>query len=565
MSAVKQRYRDISPVTLQVAGGAVSSSLYCGEVEGLLGGLVESFLVELYRCKLCQFTCSLKASISSHLLLRHRPPTLTYLEGADGGGGAEDRQEAGLHREASPYQLDLNEDSKQSDEDFLLYNMLDNMSPPTCDISSEGGLQVAHTCEVSTLFEEDSSIFPLKGASVDLSCPIDPPATQEEMAQSAHLMTLGLCRISSAKPPPPTAPPCALRLVQPPPDKSPHLSRHGGLRQSKTGGQVTRTSPCSKLRLPCLLCPLTLPSRRLLDVHVQSHRAGSGFMCVCCSWTADSWEELEPHWRSHCRRRRRREEHKQEKEKKKKKKKKKKVSVAKPFTCPLCPRTFRSIASRNVHQQTHDGCDRRRRSSRSDTWRGQLIGQTGGKEADCTDSQTSRCQPGSLTSVAEKKKRSRRTKTDEEKEDTETGYCCSLCHRKFSTKLTLRRHLGVHGGDKPFTCPHCPYSSRLKASLLQHLRTHTGEKPHRCAECPYASIDRSSLIRHSRTHSQEKPYRCQHCDYSSIQKKSLDLHARRHHTGEAFPCQQCEYSSPDRQLLLRHVRRHHDFSQHATL
>lgn len=152
-SSVKQRYRDISPVTLQVVGGAMSSSLYCGEVEGLSGGLVESFLVEFYRCKLCQFTCGLKATISSHLLLRHRPPTLTYLGGADGGGGAEDREEAGLQRGVSPYQLDLNGESKQSDEDeeFLLYNMLDNMSPPTCEISSEGGLQVAHTCEVTHL------------------------------------------------------------------------------------------------------------------------------------------------------------------------------------------------------------------------------------------------------------------------------------------------------------------------------------------------------------------------------------------------------------------------------
>lgn len=147
MSLVKQRYRDISPVTLQVVGGSVSSSLHCGEVEGLSGGLVESFLVELYRCKVCQFTCGLRTSISSHLLLRHRPPTLNYLAGAGGGGGAEAGEEAGLD------QLDLTGESKQSDEDeeFLLYNMLDNMSPPTCDISTEGGLQVAHTCEVTHL------------------------------------------------------------------------------------------------------------------------------------------------------------------------------------------------------------------------------------------------------------------------------------------------------------------------------------------------------------------------------------------------------------------------------
>lgn len=55
---------------------------------------------------------------------------------------------------------------------------------------------------------------------------------------------------------------------------------------------------------------------------------------------------------------------------------------------------------------------------------------------------------------------------------------CSLLNRMFSTKLTLRRHMGIHRGEKPFSCPHCPYSSRLKSSLLQHLRTHTGNYAH---------------------------------------------------------------------------------------
>lgn len=149
MSTVRQRYRDVSPVTLQVMGGAFCASLHSEEVEGVSGGLVESFLVEIYRCKLCQFTCGLKASISSHLLLRHR----TYLETtAEGEARTADKEEAEIQRHASPYRLNLDGESKQSeeDEDFLLYNMLDNMSPTTCDISSEGGLQVAHTCEVRT-------------------------------------------------------------------------------------------------------------------------------------------------------------------------------------------------------------------------------------------------------------------------------------------------------------------------------------------------------------------------------------------------------------------------------
>ncbi|XP_068197763.1 zinc finger protein 672 [Antennarius striatus] len=500
MSAAVQQYRDISPVTLQLEGGAVTSSLYCEEVEGLSGGLVEAFLVELYRCKLCQFTCSLKAAISSHLLLKHRPPTLTYLGEGDESGGNEDREEAGLQREASPYQLDLNGQSKQSDEDededFLLYNMLDNMSPPTCDISGEGGLQVAHTCEVSTLFVEEGSMFPLKGGPVDLSCHMEPPPTQEQRAQSAHLMTLGLCRISTAKPPP--APPAvtASKPLCPPTEDRPPPS--DGLKPPGAGRRALR----------CVLCPLMLPSQRLLEVHVRSHRAGGGFGCVRCSWTADSWEQLQPHWKGHCRgghcRRKRRRR--------------------------VGGEQLQDNKAQNAPQQAPRG-------------RRHLTSPLGGTAF--------RSAPRRLTS------KSLEVRRGEEDEEGGGGFCCSLCHRKFSSKLTLRRHLGVHGGEKPFSCPHCPYRSRLKASLGQHLRTHTGEKPYRCAECSYASIDRSSLLRHSRTHSQEKPYKCQHCDYSSIQKKSLDLHARRHHTGEAFPCQQCDYSSPDRHLLLRHTRRHH--------
>ncbi|XP_043990803.1 zinc finger protein 574 isoform X2 [Gambusia affinis] len=504
MSWLVQRYSDISPVILQVVGGAMSSSLYCQQVEGL--SQVESFLVELYRCKVCQFTSGLKAAISSHVLLRHHPPALTCLTEPDGQQVSQEGAEP-----ESPYRLSLDGESKQSDEDedFLLYDMLGDMSPPTCDISTEEGLQVAHTCEVSTLFEE-SSMFPLKGAPVELSCPATPPSTQEQTdqsAQSAHLMTLGLCRISSVRPPPADG------------------------RDQRVG----EAPPPS--RLPCPLCPLTLLSERLLDVHVRSHRAGGGFGCSRCGRTADSWEVLEPHCRRRCRRGRRRKR-----------------------------RSGRT-----------GGCSSA--DWPSDKWRARQTAPQDPKRVELPDrpspigrplnvpgsaaNQKAPCDPGSsvpsLTSLSQSG--SSQVISPIRNQD-QPGLTCSLCHRcslyrKFSSKLTLRRHLGVHGAEKPFTCPHCPYSSRLKASLRQHLRTHTGEKPFRCAECPYASIDRSSLLRHSRTHSQVKPYRCQLCGYSSIQKKSLDLHARRHHTGEVFPCQQCEYSSPDRQLLLKHTRRRH--------
>lgn len=214
---------------------------------------------------------------------------------------------------------------------------------------------------------------------MDLSCPMDPPATQEEMAQSAHLMTLGLYRISTAKPPAAPPPVAATLPVQAVSDHSPQPSQPDSVKQSDTDGQ---TPPCTR-RLPCLLCPLTLPSRRLQDVHVRSHQASGGFSCVRCRWKADSWEELEPHWRNHSRRRSGREEQKQEKKKKKKEKRREAAAGSGPLSGPMCLKTLATTPS-NVRQQTLDDCDQRQHSD-SSVGQGCLIGQTEQQEANYTD------------------------------------------------------------------------------------------------------------------------------------------------------------------------------------
>lgn len=178
---------------------------------------------------------------------------------------------------------------------------------------------------------------------MDLSCHINPPDTQEHTAQSAHLMTLGLCRISSTKAPP--LPASSHPTAHPPPSDSPHLSQACSLKMGQTVKRQTRN--CSrKPRLLCLLCPATLPSRRLLDIHVRSHQAAGGFGCLRCSRKTDSWEELEPHWRSHCRKT----EHKQVEEKKKEQQT---ASVSRKYKNPVSPNVFK-ISKSQVDQRPHD-------------------------------------------------------------------------------------------------------------------------------------------------------------------------------------------------------------------
>ncbi|XP_024909551.1 uncharacterized protein LOC103398758 isoform X2 [Cynoglossus semilaevis] len=499
MSSVKERYRDINPVTLQLEGGTVSSSLFCEEADGLMEGagpLVECFLVELFRCKLCQFTCGVRSVIRSHLLLRHRASTLAFVGVAEEDGRAECADEG-----SSPYRLGLTAEAKvcDEDEDFLLYNMLDNMSPPPCDISVETG----DNCVVGTLFEEDESIFRMKEPSVDFSA--HSPSEQEQRAQSAHLMTLGLCRITTTRPAPPVRSSTSIRTTPFQPPQSGLLSQQ----RCHSGDGETEAPPSGRLRLPCFLCPTTLTSRRLLDVHVRSHAADGGFCCVQCSWTTHSWAELLPHWRSHCRRRR-------QKRRKEPGFKSSEVQITEG----------QDVFSLSNQQPT--AADQPESSLR-------VVGQS---HPSMRVSQTQRS-------------REKKQKLVEDVGAQQTSLCCSLCHRGFSSPLTLRRHMGVHGGEKVFSCSHCSYSSRLKGSLQQHLRTHTGEKPHTCTLCSYASIDRSSLIRHQRMHNQEKPHRCEQCQYSSIQKKSLELHVRRHHSALLFGCSAVVDELNDSFLLTR--------------
>ncbi|XP_056596714.1 zinc finger protein 667 [Triplophysa dalaica] len=647
MGGFKETFQDVQPVTLRLSEENVTSSLYCSSAEGIeahVATLVEAFLVEVYRCKVCQFTSSQKLRISHHVMERHDSaspcPHLPCLEkeneeSLDVGMRVDDEGDV-EQNSTSPYDLesDLHSGSKSNEDQmdmermsFLLpmYGMFQSISPRSCDIglgsNSDGNLHVAQTCEVSTLFEEEhhgvdseeEPVFHLEDASTGLDVPlnsgIDTDVQDEEMAQSAHLMTLGLCRISSTK--------ChasSIKGVSRPAreqnvdEKQPLPSADKTMKQSEDDGG-----------LACILCQTVESSRSMLEVHLKCHNGDQGFRCPRCGWESEEWADMERHWRAHGKRK-----------------------SSRPHKCRICHRTFRRADSRDAHEKRHhkrhhqaaplaqcslclEWCQSRNEweihqqchfqegfkclhcDFTENSWKKtlkhirtkhkqgdvnkekqivhsiehpQLSTQTSTKYPECLR----RMKPESWCQVKKKKVKNRVVRAEKNnegekdrvtnlKDETPVGlaafrrreFCCNLCDKKFSTKLTMRRHMGIHQGEKPFKCPHCHYCTRLKASLIQHLRVHTGEKPYKCSQCSYASIDRSSLRRHSRTHTQERPYCCQYCPYSSIQKKSLDLHSRRHHTGESFPCHLCQYSTADRQLLVRHIKKHHITEQPAAM
>ncbi|XP_063772272.1 myoneurin [Pseudophryne corroboree] len=134
---------------------------------------------------------------------------------------------------------------------------------------------------------------------------------------------------------------------------------------------------------------------------------------------------------------------------------------------------------------------------------------------------------------------------------------CNTCGKIFSEASSLRRHMRIHKGVKPYVCHLCGKAFTQCNQLKTHVRTHTGEKPYQCKLCDKGFAQKCQLVFHSRMHhGEEKPYKCDVCNLQFATSSNLKIHARKHSGEKPYVCDRCGQRFAQASTLTYHVRRH---------
>ncbi|PNF23056.1 hypothetical protein B7P43_G09812 [Cryptotermes secundus] len=135
-------------------------------------------------------------------------------------------------------------------------------------------------------------------------------------------------------------------------------------------------------------------------------------------------------------------------------------------------------------------------------------------------------------------------------------FVCDVCGKQLASKLTLKYHMMIHAGDKPFRCEICDKRFALKTKLQLHERIHSSKKPFQCSFCTEGFQTKQYKIIHERIHTGERPYKCMQCTKAFRSRMLLNQHMLVHSDLRPFKCSLCDKSFRRRDTLDTHMRIH---------
>ena len=124
---------------------------------------------------------------------------------------------------------------------------------------------------------------------------------------------------------------------------------------------------------------------------------------------------------------------------------------------------------------------------------------------------------------------------------------CSICGNLLCSTSSLKQHMRVHTGEKPFQCDTCDMKYSCKGNLERHCKEQHGASSHgdaatksqsqslaaeqdrTCPICGMVFDSPSRMKRHMIQHTGEKPYQCSICVEYFSQAAALEEHHQKMH------------------------------------